>query len=103
MTVARDLIGNASGGVTIAAPNRSAWVMVGLLMAVAGTCHFNRISMSTAGTARIMSQYGIAPEWMGWVYSAFLISYTACMIPGGWFIDRFGAVVGLAVVLAASA
>jgi MFS family permease len=59
--------------------------------------------MPAAGTARIMDQYQIAPERMGWIYSAFLITYTACMIPGGWIIDRFGAVVGLAIVLAGSA
>jgi MFS family permease len=78
------------------------WGIVGLLMAVAGLCHFNRISITTAGNARIMEQYGIAPEWMGWVYSAFLITYTACMIPGGWVIDRFGAVAALAIVLLGS-
>jgi MFS family permease len=39
---------------------------------------------------------------MGWIYSAFLITYTACMIPGGWVIDRFGAVASLAVVLLGS-
>src|SRR5262249_30110584 len=52
--------------------------------------------------ARIMAQYGIEPERMGWIYSAFLITYTACMIPGGWVIDRFGAVAALAVVLLGS-
>ena len=28
---------------------------------------------------------------MGMVYSAFLLVYTLAMLPGGWFIDRFGA------------
>ena len=27
---------------------------------------------------------------MGFVYSAYLLCYTICMMPGGWFIDRFG-------------
>ena len=30
------------------------------------------------------------PERMGLVYSAFLLLYTLAMLPGGWFIDRFG-------------
>jgi MFS family permease len=60
--------------------------------------HFNRISISTAGDARIMEQYGIQPTRMGVVYSAFLFTYTLFMIPGGLFIDRFGTRVALATV-----
>lgn len=69
---------------------RSPWVLLALLMAVAATSHFNRISMPIAGDERVMAQYGIKPTQMGWVYSSYLIAYTLCMIPGGWFIDRFG-------------
>lgn len=54
--------------------------------------------MSVAGDERIMKQYGIAPEKMGMVYSAFLLVYTIFMIPGGLFIDRFGPRIALAVV-----
>jgi MFS family permease len=78
--------------------NRARWMMLALLMALAGISHFNRISMSIAGNHRIMEQYGIVPTRMGWVYSAFLITYTACMIPGGWFIDRFGTKAALMTV-----
>ena len=53
-----------------------------------GGTHVNR--MATAGDARIMEQYKIAPERMGAVYSALLLAYTIGMIPGGLFIDRFG-------------
>ena len=34
---------------------------------------------------------------MGLVYSAFLLLYTLAMLPGGWFIDRFGPRVALMV------
>jgi MFS family permease len=64
--------------------------MVALLMSLCFISHLNRISMSVAGDARIMKQYDITPEEMGWVYSAFLIVYTVVMIPGGIFIDRYG-------------
>jgi MFS family permease len=64
--------------------------IVALLMAIVFTGHFNRMSMATAGDARIMEQYRIAPERMGAVYSALLLTYTLCMIPGGMFIDRYG-------------
>jgi MFS family permease len=66
------------------------WKVLALLMGYAFMCHFNRVSMSAAGTERLMEQYGISPERMGWVYSAYLIAYTICMTPGGWLIDRFG-------------
>ncbi len=52
--------------------------------------HFNRIGMSVAGTERIIKAYGIDEQRMGLVYSAFLLFYTLAMLPGGWFIDRFG-------------
>lgn len=64
--------------------------IVALLMTIVFTGHFNRMSMATAGDARIMEQYQIAPERMGAVYSALLLAYTLCMIPGGLFIDRYG-------------
>ncbi len=61
-----------------------------LMMMVVAIGHFNRIGISVAGTERIIPDYGIAPENMGLVYSAFLLFYTLAMLPGGWFIDRFG-------------
>ena len=67
---------------------RARWGIVLLLMAFAFISHFNRVSIATAGDTRIMTQYGISPTRMGWVYSAFLITYTVCMIPGGLLIDR---------------
>lgn len=83
------------------APERAGttrWAILALLMAISGSNYFNRISMPIAGDARVMAQYDIAPTTMGWVYSAFLIAYTISMIPGGWFIDRFGAKAALMLV-----
>jgi ACS family D-galactonate transporter-like MFS transporter len=77
---------------------RVRWDVVSLLMALCFISHFNRISMSVAGDERIMQQYGIAPDKMGMVYSAFLFVYTMFMIPGGFFIDRFGPRAALALV-----
>lgn len=61
-----------------------------MLMALCLISHLNRASMSVAGTDRIMGQFLIEPTKMGAVYSAFLLIYSICMIPGGLFIDRFG-------------
>lgn len=66
------------------------WRILLLLMAYAGLVHFNRISISAAGSEHIMRENGISETQMGFVYSAYLFVYTLCMIPGGWFIDRFG-------------
>lgn len=79
-------------------PAKVRWSIPIALMAICFISHLNRISMSVAGDERIMRQYGIAPERMGMVYSAFLLVYTIFMIPGGFFIDRFGPRTALAVV-----
>ena len=75
--------------------SRRRWGILGLLMALCFISHFNRASITSAGDERIMQQFGISPERMGVVYSAFLMVYTAFMIPGGWFLDRFGPRVAL--------
>src|SRR5439155_25240035 len=74
------------------------WRILALLMALCFISHFNRASMASAGDERIMKQFGISPERMGVLYSAFLIVYTIFMIPGGFFIDRFGPRAALAVM-----
>src|SRR5437899_7728135 len=66
------------------------WLILALAMALCFISHFNRASMASAGDERLMKQFSITPEAMGWVYSAFLMVYTLGMVPGGLFIDRFG-------------
>ena len=73
-----------------AAPTRVRWRILVLLMAVCFISHLNRLAMSVAGTERIIPDFNITPEKMGWVYTAFLACYTAGMILGGWCIDRLG-------------
>jgi hypothetical protein len=38
--------------------------------------HFNRVAISVAANERLMPQFGISPERMGTVYSAFLLGFT---------------------------
>jgi MFS family permease len=71
-------------------PTTVRWRIVGLLMGYAALCHFNRISMSVAGSEQIIPHSQIDPTLMGMVYSAYLLAYTLCMTPGGWLIDRWG-------------
>ncbi len=66
------------------------WRIVVLLMMFAGLGHFNRVSISVAGSEVFIPKVGLSAVQMGWVYTAFLIVYTIGMLPGGWLIDRIG-------------
>ncbi len=68
------------------------------MLAMVATAHFNRISISVAGTESIIKYENIKPTEMGLVYTAYLLLYTLAMSPGGWFIDHFGARMALLVV-----
>src|SRR5262245_15357133 len=59
-------------------------------MLQAALFHFGRVSVPAAGSEHIMAEHGLSETTMGFVYSAFLVAYTLCMMPGGWFTDRFG-------------
>lgn len=71
-------------------PQRTRWGAVAMLMGFAFLGHFNRVGMSVVGKERLIGAEGLSEEQMGLVYSAFLLIYTLCMLPGGWFIDRIG-------------
>lgn len=81
-----------------ARPSWVRWQIVALLVSYSFMTWFNRVSMSVAYDERIKEQTGIAPEPMGYVYSAFLFAYMVFMTPGGWFIDRYGARASLIVM-----
>jgi MFS family permease len=84
-------------------PTNVRWRIVALLMALSFMSHFHRVCLPVAGDEQIMAEFRIPPTWMGLVYSAFLLSYTLCMTPGGWLSDRFGPKAALAVMAAGSA
>jgi ACS family D-galactonate transporter-like MFS transporter len=85
-----DSLTTSSTGSHTAGADSRRWIILAFLMALCFISHFNRASITSAGDERIMKQFGISPERMGMVYSAFLIVYTFFMIPGGWLIDRRG-------------
>jgi sugar phosphate permease len=78
------------------------WRIIPLLMLVIALAHFNRVSISVAGVW-IIDHKHLSETEMGLVYSAFLVVYTLCMTPGGWFIDRFGPRAGWLLLLFGSA
>jgi MFS transporter, ACS family, D-galactonate transporter len=73
-------------------PTDVRWLIVLMLMGFTFLGHFNRLSISVAGTERFIGSgpERISTEKMGMVYSAFLLVYTIAMLPGGWVIDRVG-------------
>jgi ACS family D-galactonate transporter-like MFS transporter len=79
-------------------PTSVRWRIVGLLVIHAMLMHFNRMSISVVGNERLVPDYHISKTLMATVYSAYLISYTLMMTPGGWVIDRFGARAALMLV-----
>lgn len=52
--------------------------------------YFDRTIMSIAGP-QLMRDFGVSPNAMGTVYSAFILGYALTMIPGGLLTDRLGA------------
>lgn len=68
------------------------WGLLFFLAMMVFMAHFNRQSIAVAGSERLIDQYGLTNTQMGYVYSAFLLMYTLFMVPGGWLIDRIGAV-----------
>lgn len=73
------------------------WWIVVLAMGFTALGHFNRVGISVAGDEVFIRQLAISETAMGWVYTAFLVAYTAAMLPAGWLIDRIGS--GLALAL----
>lgn len=82
---------------------RKQWLIVILLMGFTLLGHFNRISITIVGAEIFIKENLFSETQMGWVYFAFLIVYTACMIPGGWVIDRIGPKGALAIMIFGSA
>ena len=60
-------------------------------MLVVACAQFNRVGISVIGAERIIPVEKVDRADMGLIYSGFLLLYTVAMLPGGWFIDRFGA------------
>ncbi len=83
-------------------PTYVRFAILALLMSLCFVGHFNRVSISVAGTEQMIEEFDVSPTKMGTVYSAYLLFYTLCMIPGGWLIDRRGAKFALAAMFIGS-
>ena len=64
------------------------WIAA-LMFAFSVINYFDRTILSVAAP-QMMKEFSLSPTSMGAVFSAFLISYTILMTPGGRWSDRFG-------------
>lgn len=76
---------------TPASPTRKrTMVLVGLLFLISVVTYIDRVNISV--TARqMMPAFGLDNQDIGQVFSAFVLGYALCQIPGGWLGDRWGA------------
>src|SRR5437868_11107870 len=65
-------------------------VLIALMIAFSTMSYFDRIIMSIAGPG-ILKEYQLSRTQIGWMYSAFTLSYAVLMIPSGALADWFGA------------
>lgn len=68
-------------------PRRSGVVFLMVLLSI--MTYIDRIIMAIAGPG-IMKEFSVSETQMGTIYSAYLLSYSIMMIPGGWFTDVSG-------------
>ncbi len=65
-------------------------VVLGSLFLISVVTYVDRVNISV--TARqMMPAFGLTDQQMGHVFSAFVLGYALCQIPGGWIGDRWGA------------
>jgi MFS family permease len=81
-------------------PRRAGVVFLMVMLSV--MTYIDRIIITIAGPG-IIKEFSISETQMGTVYSAYLLSYSIMMIPGGWFTDAFGPRLSLAVMAFGSA
>ncbi len=72
------------------APTRVRHKVVWFTLAMIAIAYLDRVCISIAAPS-IRSELGLSDTQMGFVFSAFTISYALFEIPSGWFADRFGA------------
>src|SRR5579859_7052219 len=65
------------------------WKLFVLLLVLVGVNYIDRGSISVA-LPIIQKEFGLAPELVGLLLSAFFWTYALMQVPVGWLIDRFG-------------
>lgn len=68
---------------------RSRWVILLLLFLISVVTYLDRVNISVAAR-QMMPALGLTDMQMGRIFSAFVVGYALCQIPGGWLGDRWG-------------
>jgi ACS family glucarate transporter-like MFS transporter len=68
---------------------RMRYVLSFWLFTLSGIAFLDRTNISIAGL-RIIKEFGLNNQRLGWLSSAFLLGYALCQIPAGWLAARFG-------------
>src|SRR5205807_4344501 len=65
------------------------WYVMGCIVLVTVLNYLDRLNFSIAGKY-IQDELSLSTQTMGWVFSAFLLGYALCQVPGGWLGDKYG-------------
>jgi MFS family permease len=75
--------------VLTAVPTKVRYSVLGFTLALTAISYLDRVRISMAAPA-IKADLGLTDTQMGYVFSAFMLSYALFEIPAGWMADRFG-------------
>ena len=65
------------------------WGILSLMWSAIAINYIDRTNLAATAPV-IMKEFAFSPTTMGFVFSAFSLSYTLFQIPSGWLADRFG-------------
>ena len=65
------------------------WLVLGVSWIVFFVAFLDRVNLSVA-MPLISKEFSLSPEQVGYLFSAFFISYTVFQIPGGYLSDKVG-------------
>lgn len=65
------------------------WYVMGCIVLVTILNYLDRLNFSIAGKY-IQDELSLSTQTMGWIFSAFLLGYALCQVPGGWAGDKYG-------------
>ncbi len=71
-------------------PSRTRWVILALLLSISIITYIDRVNISVTAY-QMMPAFGLTNVQMGQVFSAFVLGYALCQIPGSWLGDRWDA------------
>jgi sugar phosphate permease len=83
-------------------PTRVRWLIFGWVVAAAFIAYLQRTAMSVVAVP-LHRELGFSTEQIGWIFNAFMITYTAFQVPGGMYGQRVGPRRGTALYLLVAA